>query len=66
MCRFKLDSLMKNISMVFQSVYLFADTLRTISSLGAQTPPMSRWLRGGRRRLLYMTLFLPLPDGYDL
>ena len=31
---FKLDSLMKNISMVFQSVYLFADTIENNIKFG--------------------------------
>mgnify|MGYP000520831661 FL=1 len=33
---FKLDSLMKSISMVFQSVYLFADTIENNIKFGCQ------------------------------
>ena len=38
--------------------------LRTISSLAARTPPMSRWLKR-RKRLAAMTLFLLCRMGYD-
>ena len=55
---FKLDSLMKNISMVFQSVYLFADTIENNIKLAARMLPMNKWLKR-RKRLAAITLFLP-------
>ena len=40
---FTCESLLRNISMVFQTVYLFHDTVETTSSSAARTPPMNRW-----------------------
>ena len=53
---FKLDSLMKNISMVFQNVYLFADSIENNIKFGCPDAPMSKWWRP-QKRLVAMTLF---------
>lgn len=39
------DSLLAQISMVFQNVYLFHDTIENNIRFGNPTPPMSRWWR---------------------
>ena len=60
---FKLDSLMKNISMVFQSVYLFADTIENNIKFGCPDATHEQVLKR-RKRLAAITLFCPA-DGYD-
>ena len=40
---FTCDSLLKNMSMVFQNVYLFHDTIENNIKFAARTQPMSKW-----------------------
>ena len=48
---------MKNISMVFQSVYLFADTIENNIKFGCPDATHEQVVEGGRKRLAAMTLF---------
>ena len=52
---FKLDSLMKNISMVFQSVYLFADTIENNIKFGCPDATHEQVVEAAKR-LAAMTL----------
>lgn len=59
---FKLDSLMKNISMVFQSVYLFADTIENNIKFGCPDATHEQVVEAAKR-LAVMTLFAPCRMG---
>ena len=61
---FKLDSLMKNISMVFQSVYLFADTIENNIKFGCPDATHEQVVEAAKKACCHN--FIPaLPDGYD-
>ena len=48
----KLDSLMKNISMVFQSVYLFADTIENNIKFGCPDATHEQVVEAAKKGLL--------------
>ena len=62
---YKLDSLMKNISMVFQSVYLFNDTVENnIKFWPPRTPPTEQVVAAAKAACCH-DFIMALPDGYD-
>ena len=61
---FKLDSLMKNISMVFQSVYLFADTIETNIKFGCPDATHEQVVEAAKKACCH-DFICALPDGYD-
>lgn len=61
---FKLDSLMKSISMVFQSVYLFADTIENNIKFGCQDATHEQVVEVAKKACCY-DFISALPDGYD-
>ena len=62
---FQAGQLMKNISMVFQSVYLFADTIENNIKFGCPDATHEQVVEAAEKRHAAMTLFLPCLDGYD-
>lgn len=61
---FKLDSLMKNISMVFQSVYLFADTIENNIKFGCPDATHEQVVEAAKKACCH-DFISALPDGYD-
>lgn len=61
---FKLDSLMKNISMVFQSVYLFADTIENNIKFGCPDAIHEQVVEAAKKACCH-DFICALPDGYD-
>ena len=61
---YKLDSLMKNISMVFQSVYLFNDTVENNIKFGRPDAPHEQVVAAARAACCH-DFIMALPDGYD-
>ena len=61
---FKLDSLMKNISMVFQSVYLFADTIENNIKFGCPDATHEQVVEAAKKACCH-DFICALPDGYD-
>ena len=61
---FKLDSLMKNISMVFQSVYLFADTIENNIKFGCPDATHEQVVEATKKACCH-DFISALPDGYD-
>ena len=61
---YKLDSLMKNISMVFQSVYLFNDTVENNIKLGRPDATHEQVVAAARAACCH-DFIMALPDGYD-
>ena len=61
---FKLDSLMKNISMVFQSVYLFADTIENNIKFGYPDATHEQVVEAAKKACCH-NFISALPDGYD-
>ena len=61
---FKLDSLMKNISMVFQSVYLFADTIENNIKFGCPDTTHEQVVEAAKKACCH-DFISALPDGYD-
>ena len=61
---FKLDSLMKNISMVFQSVYLFADTIENNIKFGCPDATHEQVVAAAKKACCH-NFISALPDGYD-
>lgn len=61
---FKLDSLMKNISMVFQSVYLFADTIENNIKFGCPDVTHEQVVEAAKKACCH-DFISALPDGYD-
>ena len=61
---FKLDSLMKNISMVFQSVYLFADTIENNIKFGCPDATHEQVVEAAKKACCHDFIFA-LPEGYD-
>ena len=61
---YKLDSLMKNISMVFQSVYLFNDTVENNIKFGCPNATHEQVVEAARKACCH-DFIMALPDGYD-
>ena len=61
---YKLDSLMKNISMVFQSVYLFNDTVENNIKFGRPDATHDQVVAAARAACCH-DFIMALPDGYD-
>ena len=64
MKEFTCDSLLSNISMVFQNVYLFHDTVRNIFALENQMQQKQKWSKRQRKHAA-MSFIMALPEGYD-
>lgn len=61
---YKLDSLMKNISMVFQNVYLFNDTIENNIKFGKPEASHEQVVEAARRACCHKFI-MELPDGYN-
>ena len=61
---YKLDSLMKNISMVFQNVYLFQDTIENNIKFGRPDATREE-VEDAAKRACCHEFIMALPDGYD-
>ena len=61
---YKLDRLMKNISMVFQSVYLFNDTVENNIKFGRPDATHEQVVAAARAACCH-DFIMALPDGYD-
>ena len=61
---FKLDSLMKNISMVFQNVYLFADSIENNIKFGCPNATHEQVIEAAKKACCH-EFISALPDGYD-
>ena len=61
---YKLESLMKNISMVFQSVYLFNDTVENNIKFGRPDATHEQVVAAAKAACCH-DFILALPDGYD-
>ena len=61
---YKLDSLMKNISMVFQSVYLFNDTIENNIKFGRSDATHEEVVAAAKAACCH-DFISQLPDGYD-
>ena len=61
---YKLDSLMKNISMVFQSVYLFADTIENNIKFGCPDATHEQVIEAAKKACCH-DFISALPEGYD-
>ena len=61
---YKLDSLMKNISMVFQAVYLFNDTVENNIKFGRPDATHEQVVAAAKAACCH-DFILALPDGYD-
>ena len=61
---YKLDSLMKNISMVFQSVYLFNDTVENNIKFGCPGATHEQVVEAAKKACCH-DFISALPDGYD-
>ena len=60
----KLDSLMKNISMVFQNVYLFADSIENNIKFGCPDATHEQVIEAAKKACCH-EFISALPDGYD-
>ena len=58
------DSLMRNFSFVFQSVYLFQDTIANNIRFGQPDAPMEKVIEASRKACCH-DFIMALPDGYD-
>lgn len=61
---YKLDSLMQNISMVFQNVYLFQDTIENNIKFGKQDATHKEVVEAAKKACCH-DFISQLPDGYD-
>ena len=61
---FTCDSLLKNISMVFQNVYLFHDTIRANICFGKPDATEEEMIRAAKKACCH-DFIMALPDGYD-
>ena len=61
---YSMDSLMRNFSFVFQSVYLFQDTIANNIRFGQPDAPMEKVIEASRKACCHDFL-MALPDGYD-
>ncbi len=61
---YTLDSLMKNISMVFQNVYLFSDTVENNIKFGRPDASRDEVVEAAKKACCH-DFIMQLPDGYD-
>ena len=61
---FTCDSLLKNISMVFQNVYLFNDTIRNNSKFGKSDATEDEIIEAAKKACCH-DFIMALPEGYD-
>ena len=61
---FTLDSLMKNISMVFQTVYLFSDTIENNIKFGSPDATHEQVVEAAKKACCH-DFIMNLPNGYD-
>lgn len=61
---YSMDSLMKNFSFVFQSVYLFQDTIANNIRFGQPEAPMEQVIEAAKKACCH-DFIMQLPDGYD-
>ena len=61
---YSMDALMRNFSFVFQSVYLFADTIANNIRFGQPDAPMERVIEAAKKACCH-DFIMQLPDGYD-
>ena len=61
---FTCDSLLKNISMVFQNVYLFRDTIRNNIKFGSPNATEEQIIAAAKKARCH-SFIMALPDGYD-
>lgn len=61
---YSLDSLLKNISMVFQNVYLFNDTIRANICFGRDNVTEEEMIDAAKKARCY-DFIMELPNGYD-
>ena len=61
---FTCDSLLKNISMVFQNVYLFRDTIRNNIKFGSPDASEEQIIAAAKKARCH-DFIMALPDGYD-
>ena len=61
---YKLDNLMKNISMIFQSVYLFQDTIENNIKFGRPSASREDVIRAAKDACCH-DFIMALPNGYD-
>lgn len=61
---YKMDSLLKNFSMVFQNVYLFEDTIANNIKFGNPEAPMEEVIEAAKKACCH-DFIMELPDGYD-
>lgn len=61
---FTCDSLLKNISMVFQNVYLFRDTIRNNIKFGSPDASEEQMIAAAKKARCH-DFIMALPDGYD-
>lgn len=62
--KFTCDSLLSNISMVFQNVYLFHDTIRNNICFGNQEATEKEMIRAAKKACCH-DFIIALPNGYD-
>jgi len=62
--RYSLDSLLTNISMVFQNVYLFNDTVRANICFGRENVSEDEMIEAAKKARCH-DFIMELPDGYD-
>lgn len=61
---YSMDSLMKNFSFVFQSVYLFHDTIANNIRFGEPDAPLEKVMAAAKKACCH-DFIMSLPDGYD-
>ena len=61
---FTCSSLLKNITMVFQNVYLFNDTIRNNICFGKQNATVEEMIKAAKKARCH-DFIMNLPDGYD-
>ena len=61
---YSMDSLMRNFSFVFQSVYLFQDTIANNIRFGQSDAPMEKVIEASRKACCH-DFIMALPDGYE-
>lgn len=61
---YSMDALMRNFSFVFQSVYLFADTIANNIRFGQPDAPMEKVVEAAKKACCH-DFIMALPDGYD-
>ena len=61
---YSMDSLMKNFSFVFQSIYLFQDTIANNIRFGQPDAPMEKVIEAAKKACCH-DFIMALPDGYE-